>query len=47
MYNGRLWERVFAVNKGGGVRPEAAVEPEVAALAMGYNDENYVIARFE
>ena len=47
MRNGCLWERVLAVNKGGAVRPEAAVEPEVAALAMGYDDENDVIARRE
>jgi hypothetical protein len=47
MHDGPLWERVFAVNEGGAVRPEAAAEPEVAALAMGYDDENDVIARCE
>ena len=45
--DGHLWDRVFAVNEGGAVRPEAAVEPVVAALAMGYDDENDVIARRE
>ena len=44
MHDGHLWERVFAVNEGGAVRPEAAVEPEVAAMAMGYDDENDMIA---
>ena len=39
MRDGHLWERVFAVNEGGVVRPEAAVEPEVIAMAMGYDDE--------
>ena len=45
MRDGHLWENVFAMNEGRAVRPEAAVEPEVAALAMGYNDENDAIAR--
>ena len=45
MRDGRLWERVLVVNEGGAVRPEAAVEPEVAAMAMGYDDERDVIAR--
>jgi hypothetical protein len=39
-----LWEYVFAMNEGRAVRPEAAVEPEVAALAMGHDNENDVIA---
>jgi hypothetical protein len=45
MRNGRLWENVFAMNEGRAVRPEVAVEPEVAILAMGYDNENDVIAR--
>jgi hypothetical protein len=45
--DGHLWDRVFAVNEGGAVRPEAAVEPEVAVLAMGYDNENDMIARRE
>jgi hypothetical protein len=43
MHDGRLWERVFAGNGGGAVRPEAAVEPRVAAMAAGYDNENDVI----
>ena len=45
MRNAHLWEHVFAMNEGRAVRPEAAVEPEVAALAMGHDNENDVIAR--
>ena len=45
MHDWHLWENVFAMNEGRAVRPEAAVEPEVAALAMGYDDENDVITR--
>ena len=45
MPNGHLWENVFAMNKGRAVRPEAAVELEVAALAMEYDDENDAIER--
>ena len=29
------------------VRPEVAVEPEVGTLAMGYDDENDMIAHCE
>ena len=47
MRDGHLWESAFMVNKGGAVRPEMAVEPEVAALAMGFDNENDVIARRE
>ena len=35
----------FAMNKGRAARPDAAVDPDVAALAMGYNDENDMIER--
>ncbi len=45
MRNKHLWENVSAMNEGRAVRPEAAVEPEVATLAMGYDDENDVIER--
>ncbi len=45
MCNGHLGENVFAMNEGRAVRPEVAVELEVTALAMGYDDENDVIAR--
>ena len=45
MRDGHLWENVFAMSKGRAVRPEVAVELEVTALAMGYDDENDVIAR--
>ena len=45
MHDGDLWENVFPTNEGRVVRPEVAVDPEVAALAMGYDDENDVIAR--
>ena len=34
MRNGHLWERVFAANEDGVVRPEAVVEPEVAVMAI-------------
>ena len=37
----------FRANEDGGVRPEAAVEPEVAMMAIGYNNENDVTARRE
>ncbi len=47
MRDGHLWERVFVVNEGGAVRPEAAVEPEVAAMAMEYNNKNDMIVRCE
>ncbi len=45
MRDGHLWENVFAMIEGRAVRPEAVVQPEVATLAMGYDDENDVIAR--
>ncbi len=45
MRDGHLWENVFAMNKGRAARLDAAVEPEVAALAMRYNDENDMIER--
>ena len=43
--DGHLWESVFTVIKGRAVRPEAAVEPEVATLAMGYDNENVIACR--
>ena len=43
MPDGHLWENVFSMSEGRAVRPEAAVEPEVATLAMGYDDENDII----
>ena len=45
MRDGYLWENVFAMSEGRTARPDAAVEPEVAPLAMGYNDENDMIER--
>ena len=45
MRDGHLWGNVFAVNEGRAARPDVAVEPEVAALAMGYDDENDMIER--
>jgi hypothetical protein len=45
MRDGHLWENVFAMSEGRAVRPDAAVEPEVPALAMGYDDENDMIDR--
>ena len=47
MRDGCLWERVFAANEDGAVRPEVAVEPEVAVMAIGYDNENDVIRRRE
>ena len=47
MRDGRLWERVFAANEDGVVRPEVAVEPEVAVMAIEYDNENDVIRRRE
>jgi hypothetical protein len=35
MRDGHLWENVFAMNKSRAARPDVAVEPEVAAVAMG------------
>jgi hypothetical protein len=43
MRDGRLWERVFAVNGDQAVRPEEAVEPRVVAMAAGCDNENDVI----
>ena len=43
MCDGPLWERVFAANGDGAVGPEAAVEPRVIAIAVGYNNENDVV----
>ena len=43
MRDGHLWENVFAMSKGRAIRLDAAVEPEVAALAMGYDDEDDMI----
>ena len=43
MRDGHLWENVFTMNEGRAVRPDAGMEPEVAALAMGYDDENDMI----
>jgi hypothetical protein len=34
----------FAANENGAVRPEAAVEPEVAIMSIGYGNERDVIA---
>ncbi len=45
MRDEHLWEHVFAMREGRAVRPDVAVEPEVAALAMGYDDENDTIER--
>ena len=45
MRDGHLWENVFAMNEGRAARLDAAVEPEVAALAMGYDNENDMIER--
>ncbi len=45
MRDRHLWENVFAMNKGRVARPDAAVEPEVATLAMVYNNENDMIER--
>ena len=44
MRNGCLWERVFAANGDRAVRPEAAVKPRVIAMAVGYDNENDVMA---
>ncbi len=43
MRDRRLWERGFAVNGDGAVRPEVVVEPRVIMMAIGYNNENDVI----
>ena len=43
MRDGHLWGNVFAMNEGRAARPDAAVEPEVTALAMGYDDEDDMI----
>ena len=40
MREGHLWENVFAMSEGRAARPDVAVEPEVSALAMGYDNEN-------
>ena len=45
MRKGHLWENVFAMSEVRAARPDAAVEPEVSALAMGYDDENDKIER--
>ncbi len=45
MRDGHLWENVFAMSKGRAVRPDAGVEPEVATLAVGYDDKNDMIDR--
>ncbi len=35
-----LWENVFAMSKVRAARQDAAVEPQVSDLAMGYDDED-------
>ncbi len=45
MGDGHLWEIAFAMSEGRAVRSDVAVEPEVAVLAMGYDDENDMIDR--
>jgi hypothetical protein len=40
MREGHLWENVFVMSEVRAARPDAAVELEVSALAMGYDDEN-------
>ena len=44
MRKGRLRERVFAANGDRAVRLEAAVEPRVITMAVGYNNENDMLA---
>jgi hypothetical protein len=47
MRNRHLSEGAFTANGNGAVRPEVAIEPEVAAMAIGEDNKNDEMAEDE